>query len=622
MWASSRIFKFSVMSALTYSLVACTKDESSKSLLKFNRVISPLPSRLSVVDEEYRDKALTLNSRYYYLLGEYLSRKKDIKGALQAFERARTFDENEPEIYFSLAGIYLQLGKAEEAEALLRRTLELDPNHFSAMLDLAQLIKGSGSMSEVRELFARAAKLDPDSDEAVLGLVVIEMASKDYKTARKSLQAFIARKPESHLGHFYLGTMEQDSRNFAGAEKEYKKALELRPDFARAAAYLGQILESQKRKDEALKLFEEAGQYTQGAAFLKRVGEMRVERQEPEKAREAFEAYLDVDKENTEVMLRLAFLSLETKDYATAETYFRKVATLKPEFSSAYYFVGVLLEEKKDYKNALEWFKKVKPGSNVALDALKAMSRIYVASKKTDEGWALLKSSYDADPKISKLDREKLAVEMISFLSKAKKNNDALHFAKESIETFPQSEDIRYARSIAMEEGGDAIQGAKDLEYLIEVKKTKNPSILNFVGYVYADSNVNLDKAERYILMAKKLRPEDPFILDSLGWVYFKKGDLRSAETWLRKAAKGAPEEPVVLEHLADCLVKLGSLQEATEIYAKALVKGFTKQVDQNRLLSKHETISQRLQALCMAGNANSPCRVVREPRNPASKTD
>lgn len=619
MAVNARFSVFGGVVALLLVAVGCSKNRSANQAVTFNRIITPLVTKRKV-DVEYRDQAVALNSKYYYLLGEYLARKKDLRGAMRALERARTFNENEPEIYFSLSGVYSQMGKVEEAEALLRRVLELNPKHFAALLDLAQLIKTSGSLTEVHDLFTRATKIDPDSDEAALGLVVLEMAGKDYKQARKSLAAFIARKPESHLGHFYMGTMEQDLGNYAQAEKYYKKTLDLRPDFVRATAYLGQIYEVQNRQDEALAIFEQASAFSQGLSFLKRVGEIHSQRKEPDQARSAFESYLEVDKENTEVMLRLAFLELEAKAYTAAESHFRKIAKLKPEFSSAYYFVGVLLEEKKDYKGALEWLHQVKTGSTVSFDALKAMGRIYLETKEFDAGYKILETAYNADAEISKLDREKLTIEMISFLAKAKRAKQAMHYAETGIKMFPASEDIYYARALAQEELGETLQAAKDIEFLIEKKNTKNPSILNFVGYVYAEEGVHLPKAEKYVRQALKLRPEDPFIADSLGWVLFKRGDYRGAETWLRKAMKGAPEETVVLEHLADCLVKLGSLQEATELYAKALQKGHKKESDQARLRAKHQGLGEQMRALCSAND--SACRVVRDPRSPATQTN
>jgi len=616
----ARFPRFAVTFSLLLGSLACTKTPERGTYGAFDRILSPLPGQ-SKVNEEYRDKALRLNAKYYYVLGEYLARKRDLSGALKALERARTFDEGEPEIYFSLSGVYLQIGKVEEAEALLRRTLELNPNHFSALLDLAQLIKGNGSLAEVHELFTRAAKIDPDADEAALGLVVLEMASKEYRKARKSLTSFIARKPDSHLGYFYLGTLEQDLGNFAQAERNYKKSLELRPDFVRATAYLGQIYESQNRGDEALTLFEAASEYAQGASFLKRIGEIRSERKEPEAARRAFASYLEVDGDDAEVMLRLAFLELEAKDYQAAEKHFRRITELKPEFASAYYFVGVLLEEKKQYKEALEWLQKVQSGSSVSLDTVKAMARIYAEIKEVDSGWKLFEKVYRQDPKVSKVDPEKLLVEMVGFLAKNERTNEALKFADEGIKKFPDSETLHYHRALAREAKGEPVQAARDIEFLIEKKKTKNPAILNFVGYVFADEGVSLPKAEQYIRQAQKIRPEDPFIADSLGWVLFKRGDFRGAETWLRKAHKEAPEEVVILEHLADCLVKLGSLQEATDLYAKALQKGHKKASDQARLRIKHDNLSSQVRALCANGGPDTACRVVRDPRTPASET-
>lgn len=601
--------------------VGCSKVPNSSNSYTFNRIISPLPTR-KLVDAKYKEQAEQLNSRYYFVFGQYLLRKKDIKGALQALERARTFDENEPEIYYSLSEVYAQLGKLEESEALLRRTLELDPNHFAALLDLAQLIKTNGSLDEVRSLFARAVKVNPSSDEAVLGLAVLDMAGKNSQKAEKSLMDFLHRRPDSHLGYFYLGTLEQELGRPALAEKNYKKALELRPDFSRASAYLAQFYQSHHRTPEMLKVLEDATRFPGGVPFFKGIGEFYVLQKQPEAARRAFESYLEVDKDNTEVMLRLAFLSLESKDYEKGEKYFQKIVSLKPGFSSAHYFLGILCEEKKDYKAALASLAKVKADSPVAMDALKATLRIYGETKDYQSGLNVLSKAIDQiNEKTPLVDKEKLMVEMVGFLAKAKRFEEAIKFADASIKDFPQSEDLHYAKAVTMEESGDALQGAKDLEFLIEKKKTQNPAILNFVGYVYADHNWRLDKAESYVRQARKLRPDDPFIADSLGWILFKRGDYRSAETWLRNANKGAPGEVVILEHLGDCLVKLGALQEANKLYETAIAKGHKNEMDQQRLRAKRDGLSNKMQALCSKSISGSGCGIVRDSRSPATKT-
>lgn len=603
-------------------IVGCSADSTkSRSNYAFNRIIGPITSK-ALLDEEYKQKAETLNGRYYYLLGEYLARKRDLRGALQALERARQFNESEPEIYYSLAGVYTQLGKLEEGEALLRRTLELAPSHTSAMLDLAQLLKTSNETnSEVEDLLKKAWSLDPSSDQAAFGLVEAYISSKQILEAKKLLQSFVKTKPDSYLGHFYLGVLEQEAGNLKKAVFFYDKALEIRPEFSRAAAFLGQIYEKEKKYDQALKIYEAASRSSDGSSLYRPIAEIYLQKDQKEKAVEAFEAYLESYPSSADIVLRTAFLHLELKNLDTAEKHFLSLSKLKPEFTAAQYFIGLLHEERKDYPKAIKALNLVKAGAPVYVDSVRALARIYSETKQYDKGLRVLEKAFAVLPNTAvTAEREQIYVEMISILSKSEDHKKATEVASSGLKMFPESESVQLARAVAMDEAGDAFRAAKDLQAFLSRTKSSNPSILNFVGYVYADNGYELDLAERYIRQALVQKPQDPYITDSLGWVLYKKGQFKQAESYLRKALMGAPTEAVILEHLADCLVKLGSLQEANELYAKAVSQGHKKTSDQKRLVAKQATLQQKLSSMCAFNIAGSDCGVLREQRNPAAQ--
>jgi Tfp pilus assembly protein PilF len=94
---------------------------------------------------------------------------------------------------------------------------------------------------------------------------------------------------------------------------------------------------------------------------------------------------------------------------------------------------------------------------------------------------------------------------------------------------------------------------------------------LNYVGYTLAESKKNLDEAERLIRRALAVEPYSGYILDSLGWVYYQRGQFEQAFTYLKRATVSGEEDPVIFEHLGDTAMKLGRYQEAVKAYEKAL---------------------------------------------------
>jgi tetratricopeptide (TPR) repeat protein len=105
----------------------------------------------------------------------------------------------------------------------------------------------------------------------------------------------------------------------------------------------------------------------------------------------------------------------------------------------------------------------------------------------------------------------------------------------------------------------------------------KHATALNYLGYTFADRNMRLPEAEKLVLRALEIRPDDGYFLDSLAWVHFRKGDYPRAEEELRRALKLVPDDPVILEHLGDVLQAQGRDEEAAARFEKAIAKGHEK---------------------------------------------
>jgi tetratricopeptide (TPR) repeat protein len=94
---------------------------------------------------------------------------------------------------------------------------------------------------------------------------------------------------------------------------------------------------------------------------------------------------------------------------------------------------------------------------------------------------------------------------------------------------------------------------------------------MNFIGYSYVERGFNLEKAEELISKAHNLKPKSGYIIDSLGWLYFRQDKFDLAVKYLREAAGLLPDDPTVLEHLGDASFKLGQKHETIEVYKRAL---------------------------------------------------
>ena len=116
----------------------------------------------------------------------------------------------------------------------------------------------------------------------------------------------------------------------------------------------------------------------------------------------------------------------------------------------------------------------------------------------------------------------------------------------------------------------------------------------NYIGYLYAEQSKNLDEAERLVKVALTIKPDDGYYLDTLGWIFFKKGQYKDALDVLKKANQKTPNEAVILEHIGDTYIKLKRSDEAAGYYNKAL-KANINETDKKRIQRKYkETYNSR----------------------------
>jgi Flp pilus assembly protein TadD len=164
-------------------------------------------------------------------------------------------------------------------------------------------------------------------------------------------------------------------------------------------------------------------------------------------------------------------------------------------------------------------------------------------------------------------------------LLRAKKRfNEAVDAYDEAIRRLrvsgmPERWSLYYSRGIALERSGQWKQSETDLLHALELKPDQ-PLVLNYLGYSWIDKGENLERGLKMIEKAVELRPEDGYIVDSLGWAHFRLGDYSSAVQYLEKAIELVPEDPTINDHLGDAYWQSGRSSEARFQWRRALQFG------------------------------------------------
>jgi tetratricopeptide (TPR) repeat protein len=242
---------------------------------------------------------------------------------------------------------------------------------------------------------------------------------------------------------------------------------------------------------------------------------------------------------------------------------------LRPDFPSLQVFVGDLLETSERYAQANRLYHSIDAKQPLAFTARLGIARNLDRMDKSEEAQAMLRQLAAEHPN----DPEPLS-ELADILRRREKYAEAVPVYDQAIarigELQPRHWRLLYARGIALERSKQWPRAEADFLQALEFEPDE-PFVLNYLGYSWVEQGKNLDKAEEMIRKAVELRPGDGYIVDSLGWVLFRVGRHNEAVVHLERAVELKPEDPVINDHLGDAYWQVGRQREARYQWQTAL---------------------------------------------------
>lgn len=269
------------------------------------------------------------------------------------------------------------------------------------------------------------------------------------------------------------------------------------------------------------------------------------------------------------VFYRLANEFSEGGSDQTAVVYMRIASYLAPEIPDIYFSLGTLLSKMEKTDAAASAYNSVPPSSMLRkaadirrIEVLKSGGRVHEAEDLVRD--ALMEEPENFDMLIS----------MADILQRQEKFADSLEFYDKAISKIrkPRETDwyVYFARGVSYERTGNWPLAEKDMLVALKLSNDQ-PSVLNYLGYSWIDKGENIEKATEMIQKAVEARPDDGFIVDSLGWVYFLTGDYDKAVETLERAVRLEPDDPTISDHLGDAYWRVGRKVEARYQWKHAL---------------------------------------------------
>jgi Flp pilus assembly protein TadD len=242
---------------------------------------------------------------------------------------------------------------------------------------------------------------------------------------------------------------------------------------------------------------------------------------------------------------------------------------LRPNFPIAQLLLAEIAEELNHHEEALSLYRAVDPHSSLSWSARLREAAMLDELNRTDEAIALLRSMAAERPS----DRQPV-IELGDILRSHDRFKEAVGAYDEAFARFGQNKPrdwrLYYSRGIALERSQQWPRAEADLRYALELEP-EQPLVLNYLGYSWIDQGIHLDRALQMVERAVALRPNDGYIVDSLGWAFFRLGKYAQATENLERAIELVPEDPTVNDHLGDAYWRTGRHLEARFQWNRAL---------------------------------------------------
>lgn len=470
-----------------------------------------------------------------------LERAIEVAGHARRFdlllELARTWVDVDPDSKRAqqvLAGVMIMTNQFEGLAPQLIRMLEADKASLP------------GNLLALNRMFARS----PDR-QAVLQLI-------EKVTA-----------PYVHLAeaHYALAVAASSAGQRERAHSEAQQALAMRSDWEAAALLEAQILAQKSASDAIAALQRFLDRHPDSREVRMQLARSLVAEKRYREAKRHFEELLVAYPNNPDVVFPVAVLALQENDLPLAEAQLKHLVTLDiPDKSAPYFYLGQLADDSKRTDEALTYYRQVGPGEHF-LAAQVRSAGILAKQGQLDLARTQLQQAAERSPQQG----VQLVIAEAALLRDAKQTAAALDLLDNALARQPEHPDLLYESALLAEKLDRVDVLESRLRKLIGLQPD-GAQAYNALGYTYADRNVRLPEARQLIEKALQLAPNDPFILDSMGWVLYRQGELENALAHLQRAhAQRADAE--IAAHVGEVLWMLGRREEAQKVLRDAAKK-------------------------------------------------
>lgn len=568
---SSKLFIIVVFLLLQMSCAIIPFPYFDSALNDHNRA----PASISA-PEEYSNSSIAEDTDHkvkldtYFLKGEMDSLEGKSESAIENFKSALHLDPESETLTYRLAVEYYRKGQVRDALYWGEKSLEKQPDKRETVLFVAGLLSGQKNFDRAESLYKKLIQKSASDSEAHLYLAALYSEKKNYPNALKHFSYLIKQNnfEQKHLAYYYRARVYIESGLAGGltkAKNDLQASLKIKPDFFDSLQILGRLIEKTSGKEAAIQFYSKYQNQNEPSARLAEIlSQYYIEKGDYDKAYSQLEILESTTEDQIQVKLKMSLILIDKKMYDRAQLKLSELSQLVPESDKVKFYLAAVYQETKKMDKAVETFLEIQPASNHYEDSRIQAALVLKNSGKVDQAFMVLKES------LGKKSENIQSFFVISqILEEQKKFSEAISYLKLADAKFHKNAQVNYFLGTLFDRMNDKENMFIHMNKVIEVDG-EHVQALNYLAYSLAEMKQDLSRAEQLALKAEKLDQTDAFIKDTVGWVYYQKGDYVKAVQFLEKAHKELPEVGVIADHLGDAYLKLKQNEKAFQTFQKA----------------------------------------------------
>jgi len=490
-----------------------------------------------------------------YLAGRYASRQRDSGIAARYIARALESDPNNPLLIERAFTLEVSAGNVANAEQFAERVLNFNDQHRLSLLVMGLKAMREGKQALARQRFEKSAYTPIGELTGALLTGWSYAAENNFKAAMAELEKLKRNQAFENFRLFHAALMADMVNDRIRAEVFYKQAYENAGTSLRVVQSYGNYLERTDRQGQATRVYEQFLSTAQDNPLIRGA----LDNLKAGKPAVLFTATADAGV--AEALYSIAGALTDERSIDIALVYAQLGLANHEDFPEGQTLLGEIYTQMKLHEQAIAAYDNIEPGS-----VLRSSADIQIATNlnqlnRFDDAVMVLKGLIAREP-----ENYNALLSLGNLYRLNEKWVDAAESYTQALarvdEPGPQQWSVYYFRGIAFERAGRWANAEPDFRKALKFQP-EQAAVLNYLGYSLIEKRINIPEAFEMVEKAVSLRPNDGYIVDSLGWGNYQLGRYEEAVKLLERAAGLRPEDPVINDHLGDALWRVGRTLEA-----------------------------------------------------------